>query len=600
MFPYNVNRCKECQDGTSETPTCGFAYHTNGTAMALSQGFCCRCSFTQVFSNGEITRGSLDCNPFGYKMASAHCLRFGDNWWDLFDIGLGQLFYEIEIDIKGEKFEETIKVSPSQNVAINKDKSVLATIVGDFNPWTQYPTFESQFLAIPSKPAGSSRVLAGVANWMTVSKDNVDISGMSCNKIGIGYTGFYSQQTRCNVPAGYCLHNQLDDIFNVEEKLRIDKKPVHHLISRHGDIVNMSNQTRYTFGIQFSSTQNTLMTLNIKADTMKYIQFVSAGRILEASIEDFESFTREGKLNVKTGNTGQVISKYELQVVNCSQGILPIVSKSFDMMPNELISTTFNLYAQTVFGQENSCNVRLLSAATANLLDEVIVHFNTTDKDDRNNQNGTTEIPPGGEAVDGVDTSCSVICPTFFDVPCFVVKGCWGQFFLFLFVLLIVIGIVVLCVKTRCLKCCCCCCRSSKKKSKSKSEDGEEEEPKKKKKKERNDEEEYKPPKPKKSKGKEEAKIKKPAKEVSYKKTKTVDVEEEQTPPKKKAPEPEKKIIKKHNTSPLPPQKASSIKVWNSEDMSSVASESYDIDDIPEPKELSVDAISFSIGDSED
>ena len=44
--------------------------------------------------------------------------------------------------------------------------------------------------------------LHNVSEWMAVSKEKFDFTGLTCNKIGIGYAGFRYQGDRCTTPVG--------------------------------------------------------------------------------------------------------------------------------------------------------------------------------------------------------------------------------------------------------------------------------------------------------------------------------------------------------------------------------------------------------------
>ena len=44
--------------------------------------------------------------------------------------------------------------------------------------------------------------LMNVSEWMAVSKEMFDFTGVTCNKIGIGYAGFRYQHDQCTTPVG--------------------------------------------------------------------------------------------------------------------------------------------------------------------------------------------------------------------------------------------------------------------------------------------------------------------------------------------------------------------------------------------------------------
>lgn len=44
--------------------------------------------------------------------------------------------------------------------------------------------------------------LHNVSEWMAVNKEMFDFTGLTCNKIGIGYAGFRYQNDKCTTPVG--------------------------------------------------------------------------------------------------------------------------------------------------------------------------------------------------------------------------------------------------------------------------------------------------------------------------------------------------------------------------------------------------------------
>lgn len=90
-----------CQAGNLEpNPTCGWAVTASGEKIAYSQGFCCSCSLAHVLGlSNDGTRASLNCELFGDQMTSAHCLRWGEYWYDLFGIREAQLDFTIQLRV---------------------------------------------------------------------------------------------------------------------------------------------------------------------------------------------------------------------------------------------------------------------------------------------------------------------------------------------------------------------------------------------------------------------------------------------------------------------------------------------------------------------
>lgn len=59
-------------------------------------------------------------------------------------------------------------------------------------------------LLIPKDKSGTSneRILKNPDEYLVVNKSQIDLSGKSCNKIGVGYEGFFNQPNRCEKPQG--------------------------------------------------------------------------------------------------------------------------------------------------------------------------------------------------------------------------------------------------------------------------------------------------------------------------------------------------------------------------------------------------------------
>ena len=60
---------------------------------------------------------------------------------------------------------------------------------------------------------------------MLLDKSFFDLSGHSCNKIGVGPTAFKHQQEKCYRTVGDCLKNQIEDFHN--EDVRRGQNPLY-------------------------------------------------------------------------------------------------------------------------------------------------------------------------------------------------------------------------------------------------------------------------------------------------------------------------------------------------------------------------------------
>ena len=53
-----------------------------------------------------------------------------------------------------------------------------------------------------AKDSGLWASIDNVSEWLLVGKENVELSGFFCNKIGVSYNGFRNQGERCTTKIG--------------------------------------------------------------------------------------------------------------------------------------------------------------------------------------------------------------------------------------------------------------------------------------------------------------------------------------------------------------------------------------------------------------
>jgi hypothetical protein len=177
----------------------------------------------------QSTRVGLDCTLFGTQGASAHCLRFGTLWYDVYAVGIATTYYEIEVTLRTtiqtnsghlQAFSESVTLSVEQPIQTTSDQQLIAKLIGDFAAFQQYPVLVEKYLMIPSKPASDPRVTAGARNWMLIDKTDTALDGTVCNKIGVSFEAFRNEYGACEKVPGSCLNNQLEDFYQSDNDKR--------------------------------------------------------------------------------------------------------------------------------------------------------------------------------------------------------------------------------------------------------------------------------------------------------------------------------------------------------------------------------------------
>lgn len=390
-------------------------------------------------------------------MSSAHCLRMSNSWWDVYAVDGYTMTYQIILEVSGPGITTyNLTLDQSTPFAKSNNNFMSARIVGDFPAATQPPAFDSYYLAVMATPTDPI-FTSGVKNWMMIPREMFDFSGAACNKIGVSFEGFYAQGQRCGVQVGSCLGNQPEALFLADDALRALNKTPTYLLSRWGSFEAAVDDTYYMLQFLPSGISNTLLSLFINADSIRVVTNRSTGKIASATIDNFTTFSRDGKLYVTAANTGALVSTYFLTITNMSiPGILQdIPAQSSSIAPLQSWSTVFDLHAQNRYSSNDWCTVTLYDSSLE-LIDSVVVYFNTT-----------MYIPDyGSQGGNGTSTGSYVFGSSPSSCPCSSVVGfcmimhlsaCKGQLIAILviiFVLLMAIVAIKFCYGNKCCGIC--------------------------------------------------------------------------------------------------------------------------------------------------
>lgn len=451
-----------CVAGALATdPTCGFAYGPNGKPIADSEGFCCTCSLSQLLGlSTQGTRGTLNCQLFGLVSSSAHCLRESDLIYQAFTIGPAIKSYEIVATvISNGKTVETLTVSPEVLNAYSTN--CMVSLQGDFSSFTSPPDYQDQFLFVPYLPADNAIVQGGMANWMLINQDNVDKSGLSCNKIGVSYSAFNNQPNACENPPGTCLQNQLVDFYNAGQ----------NFLGTFGNfMLNQSsgnnNNQQLVLSYYVQQFQPSVIVLTLNADQLQYVVNVSPGILVRGYVDPFEAMSMNGLMIVEAQNTGNVIAQYTVSVVSCSANINPVPSQAFSINYGANVNLSFVITTNSELQTSDSCLAQLFNS-NGQLLDQMQIQFDTTQTIHENlpepiNANGTTISNPssstssssnGGSLTSNLGSLLGSLLSSIFggscscslgDISCDVLNtSCWGPVVIVVIVLVILVVVVI-------------------------------------------------------------------------------------------------------------------------------------------------------------
>eukprot|EP01084_Bolivina_argentea_P148193 259133_1 len=417
-----------CEDDPNLNPTCGWARDVSGDIIEDSQGFCCSCS---TFGTDTIRGLGGQCSMFGDDAETAHCLNFQHNnlWYSAYELEESEIYFEILITvykqnsdstgISEEMIQETIILSPSNTGGASSDGKLVAKLIGDLVSYTNTLSLDNYYFFIPSSPNTNDRVRNWLPNSMLIEKNKVTLDGRECDKIGVSYHAFRYQTDKCIKEIGDRLNNQLEDYHDIGRYFAKDK--VENVVMLQSQ---ETNEIYFSFIEEIMQTS--LVTLSISTDDIKFVINRADGHIEYCNINNFESLSwTHGLLECIIVNDGFVESMFRLSVVNCTNGISPIQNKLFTIDAGQQYNFTFNIYSENPLTSTHECNVILFDSLEAKVDEKLITFTSTQQNENRGAQEGNGQNTGSSATGTAVEYVCEDHCDSFYDITCFVVRGCW-------------------------------------------------------------------------------------------------------------------------------------------------------------------------------
>ncbi|KAM9971542.1 hypothetical protein ACTFIW_011523 [Dictyostelium discoideum] len=462
-----------CKDSPSDH-TCPGATDINGELIRDSQGFCCSCSMSDYIGADQNSRANLGCSLLGSQSSSAHCLSFSPMKYDVYNIAKTQVEYKITATLtysyNQNPITQDIILSNSNPMGMDSFSQAIIRIVGDFQSSTQINQFTDKKVVFPYNQPNS------INTAMLLDQNFFDLSGLTCNKIGVSYSAFQNQPNKCAALFGSCLQNQISDYYNADVTLISNGKKGNYIASQFGTKVQVAgDQNSRSLKNRFDESHRTMLTITLKADSLQYRVNISPGKIISYQIDRFESMSKNGILRVKVQNIGTINSDYTLAIVNCSGDINPIDSKDVTIKSKEIYSFEFQIFTTSKLDSTYQCFGDLYNEV-AQVIHSIRINFNTSETMiDNGPQSGENSLD--GDSLNiGSQFTCDDVCPNLLNVVCYYdqLKICTTKFALFLTVLVVIVIAIILCFKLPIIRnflklifCCGCSCFKNKKKKSS-------------------------------------------------------------------------------------------------------------------------------------
>eukprot|EP00931_Biecheleriopsis_adriatica_P037639 TRINITY_DN21584_c0_g2_i1.p1 TRINITY_DN21584_c0_g2~~TRINITY_DN21584_c0_g2_i1.p1 ORF type:complete len:840 (-),score=169.54 TRINITY_DN21584_c0_g2_i1:16-2535(-) len=456
--------CNDNPKSVAEEITCDVAY-IGGDRVPHSEGFCCGCSAENLVS-GTPNRASMDCDVVSMS-DSAHCLNFDDLWYSVYEVDRPEIYYDIEVIVaipsdygktwRDVVYRETaLLLSHRQPVAAAEEGALRLELIGDLATAVAPHRFESKYLVVPSRPSGHILVDSAepLKHAMLLDRSLFDLSGRTCDKIGVSFFAFKHQPQPCQRPAGSCLQGQLHD-FHIEDVDRVGAgQPSRYLVSGFCDgALELGHQRDAAAGPQvfmgcpLTQRHTTLLRLEARAEEAMFVTNVASGRIAKAEAPAFEAMKGGGKVDLLVVSTGKVVADFTLGVTNCSDGLTAGPALTLSLKPLESSAQQIALQVSGADSGSFEC-MAVLYNSLSEPTDSKEVQVNVTSLQ----RTAGAQAGEGGgggelviEAAEETGGNCASVCPAFFDIMCFFAHSCWDQLGAMVIVVIVLLVVIFAC-----------------------------------------------------------------------------------------------------------------------------------------------------------
>jgi hypothetical protein len=258
-----------------------------------------------------------------------------------------------------------------------------------------------------------NRTLEDSSRWLLVDKYRTT-TGSECDKIGVAYSAFQTQGSRCQVPVSTCVRSQLEDLYQADAAADRAGRVGSYFLKYQamGPYTTVNVQSPSAAKLVFGTTrfQKTVVTLVVDADSVRWVQRVASGRITAASVPTFEAMSRDGVLTVAVESTGDVRSLFTV-AVQCTGSVQPLTASQVTLQAPPAAGyqavLTFALHTETTAAGSYACVISLQDGLYRQT-DSRTVLFNTTATVQTAGEQGGSPAPT---AASGGTTSDAIAAP---------------------------------------------------------------------------------------------------------------------------------------------------------------------------------------------
>ncbi|KAF7267287.1 hypothetical protein GWI33_019476 [Rhynchophorus ferrugineus] len=321
----------------------------------------------------------LNCRDARDQSDSSHCMEFSDLWYSVYHISNPQVEFTISIQIF-EKLStkrgriiwrdltgtEPILVGTSRPQFINRRRNIVARYEGDSKNEREFSLDpNTQLLLIPDTKDKEEdldnyqEARGGADEYLVVQESDLDLSGRTCNKAGVGYEAFARQPRKCDASPNSCLQNQPRDLWKRDHDLEASGRKGSYFLKHYGALPedpvrsgqrngSKSNNNCKTLYMYYTSCYTSVVNIQYPDNFNTVIRSNQRAIITEVNIEALNS--KKTTVVVKVLNSALTTSVYQVGLDSCPMELPAnfgsITSKPARIPPQHQHVFTLEIYCE--------------------------------------------------------------------------------------------------------------------------------------------------------------------------------------------------------------------------------------------------------------
>ena len=352
------------------------------------------------------------------------------SWWAIYEFSGTTIDYKINLGL-GDDSHEINPASPIQSIN-STNLTGTVRILGDLaltrpaKQWTSHLAARKDGIISHLDTTGTLDPFSDFDHGLLIPRDKVDLTGQTCNKIGVSYPAFNQQSNRCNGRVGDCLKNQIQDLIDEGRSGLPDQfcRGLGQWVP-DGDRLSCTINERHV----------TQVLLELDATDILVMVGDPNAVILSATASVELAMSQRTVIDVAIENTDSTLmGDYILGLKNCHASVyLAAGGSAISVGPSSTVQTRIFVESKTELAGTYNCLVELRGSSTGIFMDsrevEIVLQARAVDKHAQDGETSTEIAGVGESKIDSSSAKATCKTCSSFNIFCVVRHGCTRKIF---------------------------------------------------------------------------------------------------------------------------------------------------------------------------